>query len=91
MRHKLKAIFKPTFPKIILYTFLAFLVPTFLKVCSESRCEWQFRYFAGYRLVFGNEAGMLTFGMQILMFVVAYLFAVLIISLFNALKKRQRL
>ncbi|MBU2589755.1 MAG: hypothetical protein KKA65_01570 [Nanoarchaeota archaeon] len=91
MKKKLKEIFEPTFPKIILYTFLAFIVPTFIKVCSETGCEWQFRYLAGYRLVFGNEFGMLTFGMQMLMFVIAYLFSALTISLFNALKKRQRL
>jgi len=91
MKKKLKEIFEPTFPKMILYTFLAFVVPTFIKICSESGCVWKFKYAAGYRLVFGNESGMLTFGMQMLMFFMAYLFSALTISLFNALKKRQRL
>ncbi len=88
---KLKDLFKPTFPKILLYVFLTFVVPSFVKVCSDNACNYEFKYFAGYKSLFTGLNGEFTLGMQILSFFIAYLFSALLISLFNSLKKRQRL
>ena len=59
---KVAEVFKPTFPRILMYMAFTFLVPTFLKVCTGEGCVWKLKFLAGYRLFMKEEVGILTFG-----------------------------
>lgn len=87
---KVADVFKPTFPRILMYMAFTFLVPTFLKVCTDEGCVWKLKFLAGYRLFMKEETGILTFGTMLLLFITAYVVAAVTASAFNALKRKQQ-
>lgn len=87
----LSEMFRPTFPKIILYVSFVFMAPTVVNVCTEGVCSWKFSFFVGYGLLTHKSMGVFTFGAMWLMFLIAYLFATLTVSTFNTIKQKQKL
>jgi len=87
VKKRLKEIFMPTVPKIILYVVFVFVLPTFFYTCSNG-CAWKVVPFALYKLLLGENMGKLTFVMMALLYFVAYTFSGITISCINTIRKR---
>ncbi len=79
---------EPTVPKIVLYTILSFIVPTYVYYCQNNICSKWLTVFAGYFLLTNKENAQLSFSMMLLMFIMAYIASSLTIKLFNILKQK---
>jgi hypothetical protein len=84
---KIKKFITPTVPRIMLYSVLFFIAPTFFKACNGT-CNYTFKFLGGYRL-FQETDYVITVGMLLLLFTSSYLFSCTIASTFSLIKKKR--
>ncbi len=84
----IKDFFFPYIPKIIAYTFMAFVVPAPLLLCSDS-CSTKWVMLAGYRMLKYPDTYALTFPRMIFMFATAYIASIAVIGCINVFRKKD--